>query len=273
MSAPLTASRSATPHRQRSTAWPVRQLNAEFAELSAQPHARQVVRQWADECSVLRDCTTLVEIDDYLGSGIAGTQTNQALAYLLNRGQTGEHLALRTVYQRMLAVAVRMSCHARPDHGYDSRHEGLQIALGELWSLVVDYPLHRRPDRISGNVAMELLHRLKRSARPRRDAKEREIPSDQHDRHAAPPQSPEHNEHLEVLHVLAWGLEHDIIDSDEVRLLTRIYTPAPDENSPAAIAEELGLSHAALRKRCSRAVRALGDAAIVHNLPAPSIPR
>lgn len=75
----------------------------------------------------------------------------------------------------------------------------------------------------------------------------------------------------EVLDVIAWGVDAGAITSEEANLLARLYAPDPDlpeyaeltsgrGNYQRRVAEELGLSHAALRQRASRAVRRLAEA-------------
>jgi hypothetical protein len=75
----------------------------------------------------------------------------------------------------------------------------------------------------------------------------------------------------EVLDAIAWGLDVDAITPDEASMLTRLYAPDPslpeyDEIAhgrgkyQARIAAELGISHATLRQRASRAVRRLAEA-------------
>ncbi len=72
----------------------------------------------------------------------------------------------------------------------------------------------------------------------------------------------------EVLDLIAWGLDTGILDSSDAGLLTRLYAPDPALPEYAElmshrgayqrrIADELGLSHAAVRQRASRAVRRL----------------
>ncbi|GAA1863545.1 sigma factor [Myceligenerans crystallogenes] len=75
----------------------------------------------------------------------------------------------------------------------------------------------------------------------------------------------------EVLDVIAWGLDRGVITAQEASLLTRVYAPDPELPEYAElgtgrgtyqkrVALELGIPHATLRQRASRAVRRLAEA-------------
>lgn len=67
----------------------------------------------------------------------------------------------------------------------------------------------------------------------------------------------------EVHQLLTWALKHQVITADDAALLQRSFrSPFTDmpRRSHGATAAELGLSPAAVRQRCSRAIRRLRTA-------------
>jgi DNA-directed RNA polymerase specialized sigma24 family protein len=73
----------------------------------------------------------------------------------------------------------------------------------------------------------------------------------------------------EVLELIAWGLDVKALTAEDAALLAKVYAPdAGDTSRPGGrslqlhVAQELGISHAALRKRAERAVRRLASAVL-----------
>lgn len=66
----------------------------------------------------------------------------------------------------------------------------------------------------------------------------------------------------QLILLLAWGARRGVVSPDDARLLLLLHSPADPSQSRNArqLAEEVGLSHAALRQRVSRATRHLAAA-------------
>ena len=66
--------------------------------------------------------------------------------------------------------------------------------------------------------------------------------------------------------LLAWGVRQGVVSLEDARLLLRLHSP--DEPGAAVscreVADELGLGHAAVRQRASRATRRLAAAVAEH---------
>ncbi|WP_347350364.1 hypothetical protein [Intrasporangium sp.] len=190
---------------------------------------------------------------------------------LLALHAAGDQLAGRTVLQAMLGKATRMAYTAKKRGTIDP----FETVIAAMWETIRTYPLHRASS-VAGNLALDTLRRLGPAATAR------EIPAGlqaethpdpggaSHPRRAA--DSPETNEVFDAVlpRTLGWALEHDVLTPAEVRLLARLHL---DDNEPTLTMRELagrmGITHAALRQRHSRAIRALA-AAITTRLDEPA---
>jgi hypothetical protein len=141
----------------------------------------------------------------------------------------------------------------------DRRH----IAVATFWEVLHAYPAERRRTTVAGNLALDTLHQLTSGRRkPPRD-----IPLDPEE--VADRLSTDTLEDLgdvvdsltadaDLLDVIAWGVGAGVITAEEETLLVTLYLPDVGGGQCGTdLARELGLSHTALRKRCSRARRRL----------------
>lgn len=214
---------------------------------------------------------------------------DEVLYALIVEHAGGSFPAGRAVLQCMLPAMrgiVRRSRRHYPDV-----QDLEQEAAAAMWDAITHYDLDR-----SSRVAMRLQgHTLTRvvgdrapharGTRASRGPRVAEIPTDTSlltvlERPTTPEQGPEVVYSLasmklgatgEVLDVIAWGLDKSVLTRDESALLARLYAPDPDlpeyaelgsgrGNYQRRVAHELGISHAALRQRASRAVRRLAEA-------------
>lgn len=207
-----------------STKYPVlRRLNQEWQDIALAP----LPPEWAT-VPELRGCDTLAEVLDAIRS-----DPDAVLAGLLRAGDAAAH---RVVLQTMLGWAVRAAARDR-EHDLDDY-------LAELWLTIACYPLVRRPARIAANLALDTRKRVR--ARPR------SLPVDP-TRLAQLPDvrsSPA----LRAQLLLARARRAELTDDLSDLALRLVYTRGLDSAEAAVV---LGLTPAALRQRCHRALRRL----------------
>ena len=240
----------------------VDRLDAEWATID---HHHTPVR-WAG-IPGLSGCATLGDVHDRL-LVIDRDQRQPALADAALHGlltahiDDGDQLAGRVVLQRMLGRVVTLSQRA-----YRPKQAGIrgtfahvmELAVAALWDAIATFPVHRRDRKIGANLAMETLSRLTKALRVF-DAEQTDTTSLDDVGDVEAPETVT-DAGLELLRVLAWGIDAGVISRDDASLLTRVYCPAPGQVGGAAVASELGVSWAAARKRCSRAIGRLAAAA------------
>lgn len=254
-----------------------RQLTQEWADLHAMPNTRTTVRRWGRAEPALAGYAWPGEVVDAIDAG-DNELKNAILLALIRRFQAGHQLAGRTVLQALLPKLVKTSAHAigctssTDTWAEDRRH----ITLAEFWDVMARYPVDRRTSSVAANLALDTLHRVSGVRRPGDD-----IPVDPqdlrdggalagHDRaHQAwladtavvDAHTGELSADADLLQVISWGLKESVLSRDEAQLLTMSYLPEKAAGFGfAAAAEQLGLSQAAIRQRCSRAARKLTDA-------------
>lgn len=238
-----------------------RQLLQEWVDLNSQPTVPTTLRRWARTEPVLGGFTTLGDLVDAIDA--AGHERTDALLLALVRLAHGGHqLAGRTVLQAMLpklACIARRTAPTSSDDVWaeDRRH----IVVAEFWDVLATYPLQRRPARVAANLALDTLQRVNRSG-----ASRAEIPVDP----ATMTDSPEgdHSEPAceglssddDLLQVINWARANGTLTTEEAELLRCIYTAPSGRNGSYGFEQaalQLGISPAAVRQRCSRAVRRL----------------
>ncbi len=250
-----------------------RQLTQEWADLHAMPSTRNTVRRWSRQETALAGFTRPGDIVDAIDAG-GHERKNEILIALLRLFQDGQQLAGRTVLQALLPKLVKTSAHAigctssTDTWAEDRRH----ITLAEFWDVMATYPVDRRTSSVALNLALDTLHRISGVRRPTAA-----IPVDPHDlsdngqlseqhtwvTHTTTP-SPgtiEMTADADLLQVIVWGMREAVITQEEAQLLTTSYLP--DDRIGfgfAAAAQQLGLTQAAVRQRCSRAARKLTEA-------------
>lgn len=230
-----------TTRRSPMTTGLIGELNLEWRRIcdTPLPHRWRALDALSDD--------TLGELIDRL-SRMAGSQTDPILHALLTLHADGDALAGRTVLQTMLGKAARLArtAHAR---GIDDPNVA---AVEAVWSAIHRYPLHR-DSSVAGNIALDALAALLRQARPRA------IPLPYLDQVAADGVDETEAFQSHLTHVLSWALDLQIITADDVRLLARVHLSA-EPVTLREVAEDLGVTHAALRQRHSRLVRRLASA-------------
>lgn len=239
-------------------------LSAEWKQLICLPSMALTLRRWARTEPALAGIGSLDQLLQRIDDGDRTVEDRYLLA-LVRLAQKGQQLAGRTVLQAMLPKLARMSAAVRSSSNDDRWTEDRRhIAVATFWEIVHSYPTGRRKTGVAANLALDTLHRLTSDLRrPPAD-----IPVDPetiagrlHQPAGDPGASDNHtgtiSPHCDLLEVIAWGLDVQAITAEDASLLVRTYLPDGQDGGAAAIADAMGISHAALRQRCSRARRRL----------------
>ncbi len=261
-------------------------LSQEWTRLGALPSVVHTLRRWGTAEPILAGPASLGELLDRIDR-THGSAEDDLLLALLRLTQAGQQLAGRVLLQAMLPKIARMVRTMRSTTSEDRLIEDRRhIAVATFWEVLNAYPVHRRQTGVAGNLALDTLHQLTSGLRkPPAD-----IPLD-------PDEAGERlalrcyqeprlfgeglSADADLLEVIAWGVDVAAITSQEASVLVRVYLPDPrDRRRGAGVAQDLGISHAALRQRCSRArrqliaaVRADAQGARSHWQPAPRLNR
>jgi hypothetical protein len=245
-------------------------LNVEWRALCDSPDTAVVVAGWASGHPALAGLDGLESVLRRI-AGMDQTGRDGVLLALLELARDGDGLASRVVLQAMLPKAVRvaMSVVRRPDVLGD-REEAQARAVAALWQAIVTYPLAARPGRVAANLALDTLAVVQRGhtgsshfaptfpEQPFADL--RVLGEATH--HDVGPDDPAGPADAELFVLLAWGVRNAVLDLGQARLLARVYALDGRPADSRTIAAELGISWPALRQRCSRLARRLGQAAV-----------
>lgn len=208
-------------------------LNREWAHLEA----RATVARWAATHPVLAGCGTP---DDVLAA-IRRTP-DPALGALLHEDRQGCPHAARVVLQAMLGKVVLLA--ARDPYATAEEY------AAQLWLVIRAYPIERRPARIAANLALD----TRKAVRAEWDARQVAVDGTLFDELAGGETIGSGQDELRARRVLRAAYELGLIDGPTRDVLTSVYA----EGLPGRVAAERHrTSHAALRKRCSGALRRL----------------
>ena len=250
-------------------------LNAEWRQILVNPGARRAVARWS---------TTQPALDGYVDPAAvldAVTRRGQdaVLLALLTLAREGDALAARIALQAMLGAAVRLARRTL-GHAQGDLEESLSRAVAALWQVIRDYPLERRTCRAADGISLDVLAALTAKGRSRVEVpgglpvELAEVPDDSSDESglrglfwaAAHPGADHACSDEQLILLLAWAVRRGAVSLGDARLLLRLHSP----REPGVVvtcrevAEELGLGHAALRQRASRATRRLASAVAAH---------
>lgn len=223
-------------------------------------------RQWDRELShtpiprtwALEHHGTLGALLDQLGAGTT-TARDTALHRLLSLAAQGDALAARVLVQVMLGKVVRLSRTA----AVRGLQDPFETVLAALWDVIYTYPLHRH-ESITGNLALETLHRLPQATHEIPSVcveLDPQVPGPAYLHLAGPDTDPSD----QVAATLAWAQDAHVLSDDDVLLIARATLSDDAETlNLAKLAQEWGLPHATLRKRYARAVTRLATAVRQH---------
>ncbi|RIQ20148.1 RNA polymerase sigma factor [Jiangella rhizosphaerae] len=233
------------------------QLNAEWRRLGARP----IPKRWT--LPGLAGCAVLADAADVIGR----TRRHQPafadgllIGLLDQRTARDDHLAGRLVLQVMLGRAVNLARRAHRFGVAGVRGDLPQLtaaAVAALWHAIATYPVDRRRHKVAVNLCMDTLRHFNLALED--DAPDlvdtAVLDTAEPVFHHAPAPV------VEVFATLTWGIGKGIITADDAELLVRVYCPLPGQHGGAhVVARELGLSPAAVRQRCSRAIQRLSAA-------------
>ena len=255
-------------------------LNREWALLCDGDAGREAVRGWAAPSRNREALSKLVDVDGLRATvqllqsaEVTASDRDAIMVGLLERSQDGDRLAGRVVLQMMLPAAVRIAqaITSRPDVLGD-KDEAFALVLAALWQVIATYPVARRRTKVPANLYLDTLALVRRGhtssahraarvfpERPYADIRLAAEPT-----HLDPGQDdPAGPVDAQLCTVLAWAVRSGVLSLDEARLLARVYgfDADPAETGPA-VAARYGLSWPALRQRCHRIARRVGQAAV-----------
>ena len=235
-------------------------LNAEWDHLCADPATAAAVRAWAGAHPVLTGCTDLQAVERQVARASRELADGVLLA-LLRLGHRGDELARRTVLQLMLGKAIRI---AASHTGRDAPATLEDAAITALWTVIASYPVDRRTSKVAANIAMDTL-RLTVADHAHQHHETPTTPDDLH-RVDVPHQTMPPD--LELIELLVWAVDTKTVTAQDASLVMDVYVPGPGCDGGADAAQRHGLSWAAARQRCSRAVRKIA-VAVRADTPAP----
>lgn len=254
-------------------------LNAEWARLAG-PDSAPLVQRWARSSPAFRGLGDLRAVV----SAVRGDDGDEVLRALLRLARQGDQLAARAALQAMLGAAVRLARRTLP-HADGDLEEALARAVAALWQVVRDYPVDRRACRAADGVSLDVLGVLTGTGRGPDLLPGGELPSEVPEA-AEPAQGGMRDEFWcatgvsrpgacgdeQVILLLAWAVRERVISAQDARLLLRLHSPADPEAAVSCrdVAEELGIGHAAVRQRASRATRRVAAAVRVAALGSPA---
>ena len=178
------------------------------------------------------------------------TAQDAVLYELVTLAHGGDRTAERVLLQALIPAAQRMAHRVRSLDDFD-RHDRVGYAIGAAWESIQRYKLHLR-GRVMANLTMNMLGILA----PEKSANDRiiadrttPVATDVLEAEAGAWVTPEPTPEERLAELFTCALDNNLVTTEEVALLSR--TALSDEKH-AAIAEDLGLSIACLRKRADR---------------------
>jgi hypothetical protein len=251
-------------------------LNAEWRQIAADPAARVAVADWGSTRPALAGCADPSAVVDAVTRG----GQDEVLLALLRLAREGDPLAARIALQVMLGSAVRLARRTLA-HAQGDPEESLSRAVTALWQVVRNYPVERRTCRPADGISLDVLAALTAAGRSRPaempgglPAELADIPDGEPDDagrrglfwSVSHPRAAEACSDEQLVLLLAWGVRRAVVSVEDARLLLRLHSPRDPGATVSCreVAAELGLGHAALRQRASRATRRLASAVADH---------
>lgn len=251
------------------------QLITEWAGLNALPSARDAVQRWAHRDETLSSFARPGDIVDAIDAA-SPADKDAVLAALVALFHDRHQLAGRVILQAMLPKLSRLASGSRPNAADAATIEDRRHAvIAEFWDVLTHYPLARRPTTVAGNLALDTLHRLGGARHPSAEiAVAPDVVDALSHRTGAAERCTRSTGEMrgplgglstdgDLTEVTSWALARRVITSAEADLIVTIYTPHSGAHGAygfTAVATELGITTAAVRQRCSRAVRRLTTA-------------
>lgn len=251
-------------------------VRAEWEVLNQGAAGRDALHRWAQEKPVLAGAQCL---DDFVlrVDGAGHEEADAILLALIELAQAGQSLAGRVVIQCLLPGLRKLvrwsyrwsaSVHACGARELPGSAELEHAVVAELWIRIMEYPVAARPARVAANLVWDTrkqtVGRLPREvetfADPDRLRDETIATADTYpsDLHGTAPTMAH-----DLRACLDWAKSVEALSAHEVFLLEQIYldkTGAERTPSQKEMADELGISYAALRQQVARAKQRLVSA-------------
>lgn len=259
------------PFRQHTQAEPmhsplVQQLCQEWVGLNTSQTIRDTVERWAAIHSAMHGLDSPAAITDRIDRA-GSREADILIGLLLSLFHDGEQLAGRILLQQLLPGLTVHVRRVMPPRGtaYD---EVLQQAIVEFWT-VITTKRNLPADGIAGRIWLDPLKPLTRHRRSHDAWETHTVYTGEILSEAGPDSSTQPDAAFDLnpegdLYNLILAFRRDgILSEADAQLLADVYlSPAPGERTLAQAAERLGISHAALRKRCNRVKNRVVDALV-----------
>lgn len=273
-----------------------RRITDEWSRVADLPTAPRTIAKWAQTQPALAGVESLTGLLDAIDNGTAARRDAILLA-LLELAHDGDEMAGKTVLQAMLPKlsCITRSATMRGTEAVTTE-ERCDLTVDTFWIVMATYPTDRRRASVAANLGLDTLHQLTACTRSKLDevpapvrtgdgVKADELGAsaaaaseaygdvwDHQDRdtnQTGPFDDPVADivvasacDHPtadgSLLSLVTWAASVGAISIADAQMLVRVYAPEPGaEAGRDAIAAGLGITEAALRKRCSRAVQAI----------------
>lgn len=235
----------------------LRHLVVEWVDVNRARTSTRAIATWAAAEPALAGLRTPAMVVDHVDQS-EPPETDAVLLALLRLCQSGHQLAGRILLQCLLpGLSAMHRKGARPGQDPEER---TQEMISDFWQVITAYAV----DAHTQNVAARLVDRsLRLSARAATTTARRAetLVADAAEfgetqlasLTGGAPSEPE----VGLDHVLVWAIERDWVSAADAALIAEVYTDE-DGGYPRA-AERRGISQAAARQRCSRAIRRISD--------------
>ena len=239
-------------------------LLTDWRRSSSNPTINHQATRWGRTHPALADATGLDDILDRL-SPTHPANTDAVLLALISHFQAGQSLAGRTLLQAMAPMLAGMSHRVLHHHPVEERQ---QAVVATFWDVISRYnPTRAR--NVASNLRYDTLHAVTKDQHAR--TKQRTITETPVDPTTAAELAADTAVVIDLtptadtplIEVVMWALDQRVISRSDAQLIARIYLSSDTTTSPVPhAAAELGISAAAVRKRCSR-IAAVIAAAVV----------
>ena len=240
-------------------------LLTEWVSLNSSPAVADAIRGWSCRHPVLAGLETPGEIVDAIDAAQPATADAMLLA-LIDLLQSGDGLAGRVCLQAMMPMVSRT---ARSVHHREGVEAARHAAVGGFWETMCRYPVARRRTSVAANLKLETLRRLTVDRVSDHDPEvvasldhlDWRQPAIRDQLSTSPLGS--HGPLGDLVDadlpaVLSWAVAHQVITADEAHMMQQVYTEHGFRFEQ--VADDLGISQAALRQRCSRTKKVLAQA-------------
>ena len=248
-------------------------LHQQWVRESATPSARIELSQWVNTRPELVGAESFSDL-----KALTFCEPDAVLSVLLHAHQAGSSLAGSTLIEFMRPKLAGMQKYAHVAHvaNGDSAQSAYAdrsaATLHAFWDAISTYRGTHRG--IAGQLALNTLHKITATTAVLDLTVDDTYFHIANDKRAAEEflRTDDPTE-VDVMDVLDWAVDQGTISPSDRTLITRSYMTGEGADV-AALAEEMGITHAAARKRLSRSIARVRDAVCEHlNVPKPQIKR